>query len=388
MIYLDNAATTSLSYSVKEAMKQAMDLYGNPSSSHVLGVQVRKMVESVRQKALDFLDAKSGTVIFTSGGSEANTLAIYGLRDHLKSIGRMTIITSKIEHPSVLNVCAEMERLGFHVIYMPVCSDGRVDIEGLDAMMQEHKDDLGLVSIQMVNSEIGTVQCISDIGDLCEEYGVLFHTDAVQAVGHVPVNVVKNKIHLLSMSGHKFYAPKGIGVLYVSDTALLSPVIYGGGQEFGLRSGTENTIGIAALGAAIENVDLLFPIWKGQIERLHTLFLQELENQMTIPYFINGRVDGGNIISLTIPQVEGKALMLMLNQNDICVSTGSACHAASLKPSDVLMAIGLSEQDAVCTIRISFSVDTTERDVAIAVKKIAELSAQLYAFSQGSLEVE
>ena len=388
MIYLDNAATTSLSYSVKEAMKQAMDLYGNPSSSHVLGIQARKMVESVRQKTLDFLGAKSGTVIFTSGGSEANTLAIYGLRDHLKSIGRMTIITSKIEHPSVLNVCAEMERLGFHVIYMPVCSDGRVDIEVLDAMMQEHKDDLGLVSIQTVNSEVGTVQCVSDIGDLCEEYGVLFHTDAVQAVGHVPVNVTKNKIHLLSMSGHKFYSPKGIGALYVSDTALLSPVIYGGGQEFGLRSSTENTIGIAALGAAIENVDLLFPIWKGETERLHTLFMQELENQMTIPYSINGRVDGGNIISLTIPKVEGKALMLMLNQNDICVSTGSACHAASLKPSDVLMAIGLSEQDAVCTIRISFSVDTTEQDVVIAVKKIAELSAQLYAFSQGSLEAK
>lgn len=388
MIYLDNAATTSISYSVKEAMRQAMDLYGNPSSSHAMGMQARKMVESVRQKILDFLGAKSGTVIFTSGGSEANTLAIYGVRDYLKRAGRMTIITSRIEHPSVLNVCAEMERLGFHVIYMPVCRDGRIDIEELDSMMHEHKDDLGLVSIQTVNSEIGTVQCVSDIGDLCEEYGVLFHTDAVQAVGHVPVNVVKNKIHLLSMSGHKFYTPKGIGALYVSDTALLSPVIYGGSQEFGLRSGTENTIGIAALGAAIENVDLLFPIWKGQIERLHTLFIQELENQMTIPYSINGCVDGGNIISLTIPKVEGKALMLMLNQNDICVSTGSACHAASLKPSDVLMAIGLSEQDAVCTIRISFSVDTTEQDIAIAVKKIAELSARLYVFSQGSPEVK
>lgn len=388
MIYLDNAATTALSYSVKEAMGQAMDLYGNPSSSHVMGIQARKMVENVRQKILDFLGAKSGTVIFTSGGSEANTLAIYGLRDYLKRTGKMTIITSRIEHPSVLNVCAEMERLGFHVIYMPVCRDGRVDIEELDFMMQGHQDDLGLVSIQMVNSEIGTVQCVSDIGDLCEEYGVLFHTDAVQAVGHVPVNVSKSKIHLLSISGHKFYTPKGIGALYVSDTALLSSVIYGGGQEFGLRSGTENTIGIVALGAAIKNIDLLSSVWKRQTEQLHTLFLQELAKQMTIPYYINGRVDGGNIISLTIPKVEGSALMLMLNQNDICVSTGSACHTASLKPSDVLMAISLSERDAACTIRVSFSVNTTERDVVIAVKKIAELSAQLYAFRQGNLEVK
>lgn len=382
MIYLDNAATTALSHSVKEAIRQAEGIYGNPSSSHAKGVQARELVERVRRQIMDFLGAKTGTVIFTSGGSEANTLAIYGLRDYLKRIGKMTIITSKIEHPSVLNTCAAMEKLGFHVIYMPVCQDGRIDMEELDSVMREHNDDLGLVSIQTVNSEIGTVQNISDIGDLCEEYGVLFHTDAVQAVGHVSINVLKSKVQLLSMSGHKFHAPKGIGALYVSDIALLSPVIYGGGQEYGLRSGTENTIGIAALGAAIETADLLFPIWKEQTKLLHTLFLQELQKQMTIPYYLNGREDGGNIISLTIPKVDGEALMLMLDQNQICVSTGSACHAHSLKPSDVLSAIGLSEKDAVCTIRVSLSDDTTENAVKIAVGKIAELSAQLYILGQ------
>lgn len=386
MIYLDNAATTALNYSVKEAMHRAENLYGNPSSSHTKGVQAREQVERVRHQIMDFLGAKTGTVVFTSGGSEANTLAIYGLRDYLKRIGKTTILTSKIEHPSVLNACATMGELGFHVIYIPVCQDGRIDIEELDSVMQEHKDDLGLVSIQTVNSEIGTVQSISDIGDLCEEYGVLFHTDAVQAIGHVSVDVLKNKVHLLSMSGHKFHAPKGIGALYVSDAALLSPVIYGGGQEYGLRSGTENTIGIAALGAAIETANLLFPIWTEQMKLLRMLFLQELQKQMTIPYYLNGREDGGNIISLTIPKVEGEALMLMLDQNQVCVSTGSACHAHSLKPSDVLSAIGLPERDAVCTIRVSLSDDTMENDVKIAAGKIAELSAQLYAFGQDGQE--
>lgn len=381
MIYLDNAATTALSSFVKDAMWQTENLYGNPSSSHAKGVQARKLVESVRCQIMNFLGAKNGTVIFTSGGSEANTLAILGLRDYLKRILKGTIITSKIEHPSVLNSCAAMEELGFHIIYMPVCRDGRIDIEELDSIMREHRDDLGLVSIQTVNSEIGTVQDISDIGDLCEEYGVLFHTDAVQAIGHVPVDVLKNKVHLLSMSGHKFHAPKGIGALYVSDPALLSPVIYGGGQESGLRSGTENTIGIAALGAAIKIVDLLFPIWKEQTKLLHTLFSHELQRQMTIPYYLNGRENGGNIISLTIPKVEGEALMLMLDQKQIYVSNGSACHAHSLKPSDVLSAIGLSEKDAVCTIRVSLSDDTTESDVKTAVDEIAMLSAQLYALS-------
>lgn len=381
MIYLDNAATTALSSSVKDAMWQAENLYGNPSSSHAKGAQARELIERVRCQIMNFLGTKNGTVIFTSGGSEANTLAILGLRDYLKRISKGTIITSKIEHPSVLNSCAAMEELGFHVIYMPVCRDGRIDIEELDSIMREHKDDLGLVSIQTVNSEIGTVQDISDIGDLCEEYGVLFHTDAVQAIGRVPVDVLKNKVHLLSMSGHKFHAPKGIGALYVSDPALLSPVIYGGGQESGLRSGTENTIGIAALGAAIKTVDLFFPIWKEQTKLLHTLFSQELQRQMTIPYYLNGREDGGNIISLTIPKVEGEALMLMLDQKQIYVSNGSACHAYSLKPSDVLTAIGLSEKDAVCTIRVSLSDDTTESDVKTAVDEIAKLSAQLYALS-------
>ena len=255
MIYLDNAATTPLSSYVCTQLRASFGLFGNPSSVHKVGVEARDMMNRTRKSLLNILSAKSGDVIFTSGGSEANNLAIIGLENHLRKNNKTTIITSKVEHLSVLNSCKYMEDKGFNVIYMPVCYDGRIDIEELDRVMGLNKDTLGLVAIQTVNSEIGTVQNIRDIGDLCGEYGVLFMTDAVQAIGHMKIDVEECHIDLLTISGHKIHAPKGIGALYVRDRSILSPIILGGGQEYSLRSGTENVIGIMGLGAALEELE-------------------------------------------------------------------------------------------------------------------------------------
>ena len=382
MIYLDNAATTSLSSYVCTQLRGSFGIFGNPSSAHKMGVKARDMINRTRKSLLNILSAKSGDVIFTSGGSEANNLAIIGLENYLRKNNKTTIITSKIEHLSVLNSCKHMEDKGFNVIYMPVCYDGRIDIEELDRVMGLNKDTLGLVAIQTVNSEIGTIQNIRDIGDLCDEYGALFMTDAVQAISHMKIDVEECHIDLLTISGHKIHAPKGIGALYVRDRSILSPIILGGGQEYGLRSGTENVIGIMGLGAALEELE--FNLSSDMVAmgfmREYTLFL--LKNVMKIPYYINCEDSESNIISLTIPKVEGSSLMLLLNDKNIYVSTGSACSSSKLEASYVLKAIGLLDNEAVCTIRISLPRNISRDDLKYAVECMAELSKQLYELTE------
>lgn len=379
MIYLDNAATTPIIGNIISNATNYLKRYGNPSSIHNQGRSAKKIIEETRKKVLDYIHAEKGTVIFTSSGSEANNLAILGMADYMEKNNKKTIITSKIEHPSVLNTCKYLEEhRGFKIFYMPVCYDGRVDIEELYKIMCENKDSLGLVTIQTVNSEIGTIQLIKDIGDLCEEFNVCFHTDAVQAIGHVDIDVAKDNISFLSLSGHKIFAPKGIGVLYIKDTSLLSPIIFGGGQEFGLRSGTENTFGIACLGMAITLCNEMKSYNLNVIKLLREQFISALQENMTVPYKINYWNGVNNIISLTIHKVEGHTLMLMLNDKDICVSTGSACSANKLESSHVLKAIGIDDKDAICTIRISLSYINTKEEMKIAAKTISEISKQLY----------
>lgn len=384
MIYLDNAASTPPMNYLHKFINDDLNLYGNPSSIHKAGVESKRKLEAYRRSILNFLfNTNEGNVIFTSGGTESNNLALFGLSEYLQSINKTTIITSKIEHSSIFNACKALEKRGFKVIYMPVCYDGRVDIEELDKTMQENKDTLGLVSIQMVNSEIGTIQAFNDIGDLCEEYGVLFHTDAVQAVGHIDIDVNKSKISLMSISGHKFHAIKGIGALYVRDTKILKSILYGGEQEFGIRPGTENVLGAGTMCHVLADVCNWLQICKHNeyCKTLQQKFLNVLNETMNIPYQINS--DGGipNIINISIPKVEGTALAMLLNEKGICVSTGSACNSNTLEPSRVLTAIGLPDELALCSIRVSFSFLNTVDELANAAIAIATESQKLYEVS-------
>lgn len=377
MIYLDHAATTVVERSALEYMSHIKNC-GNPSSIHNMGKNARKIIDSTKELIKRYFRASEGDVIFTSGGTESNNLAILGIAEYLKRIGKTTIITSKIEHLSVLNVCKELENRGFHVIYMPVCYDGRIDIEELDKIMFQNHDTLGFVSIQSVNSEIGTCQNIEDIGFLCNEYGAIFHTDAVQAVSQMNINIDKCHIDMMSISGHKIGTPMGIGALYVRDKSLLSPIMFGGGQEYGLRSGTENLIGISAMAGVFTYLQGALAENQEKVASIRTYMIEKIDEYMTIPYRINCFDGSNHLISLTICKVEGTSLMLMLNENGICVSTGSACSSKKLEASYVLKSIGVNDKDAICTIRISLSHHNTKEEVEIAAKKIAELSAKLY----------
>ena len=381
MIYLDNAATTRISHEAFEAALWALhDDYGNPSSLHQAGVSAANVVEKARNQIASYIGATPDEIVFTAGGSEADNLALRGMAPYLKKIGKTTIITSMIEHHAVLHTCQALEKDGFKVIYMPVDQDGRVDIEELDRIMQQFKDSLGMVSIMAVNNEIGSIQLIDDIGDLCQEFGVIFMTDAVQALGHIPLDVNKSHIDLMAMSGHKINAMKGVGVLYVRRGLKIDPIITGGGQEHHLRAGTENVPGIASMGAAVEllHKQSTMDYREGIYKSLRKVFLDELD-RLGVEYHVN--TDGGvpGIISLTLPHCESEAMLLLLNERDVCVSAGSACTAGSLDPSHVLKALYLDDHDASCTIRISMGQDNSSEDMLKAAQAIAESVKQLHA---------
>lgn len=381
MIYLDNAATTKISKSAFEAACWAIhDCYGNPSSLHKAGTEAAQMVEKAREQVAKAIGAMPDEIIFTAGGSESDNLALRGIVPYLKRINRTTIITSQIEHHAILNTCKILEKDGLKVIYMPVDADGRVDIEELERVMKSLKDTLGLVSIMAVNNEIGSIQLIDDIGDLCEEYGVLFMTDAVQALGHIHLNVDTSHIDLMAMSGHKIHAMKGIGALYVRRGIKfkLEPIITGGGQEYYLRAGTENVPGIVSMGKAAEmsvkNIDGNTVYY----EYLRKLFLEELD-RLGVNYMVNCTGGVPNIISLTLRKCESEAMLLLLNERGICVSAGSACTAGSLEPSHVLKALYLDDQDASCTIRISMGANNSSDEMLKAANAIFESVQQLQA---------
>ena len=379
MIYLDHAATTRMSRdAVEAALKAVYDNYGNPSSLHQAGTNARKMVDKAREQIAKCIGASSDEIIFTAGGSESDNLALRGVAPFLKKSGKTTIITSQIEHHAVLNTCKALEQDGFKVIYMPVDADGRVDIEELERVMKIFKDTLGLVSIMAVNNEVGSIQLIDDIGDLCQEYNALFMTDAVQALGHIPLNVTKTHIDLMSMSGHKVNAMKGVGALYVRHGIKLEPIVTGGGQEHHLRAGTENVPGIVSMGQAVETVVRNMDGDKVHYELLRKIFFDEL-NRLKVNYVVN--CDGGvpNIISLTLPNCESEAMLLLLNERGICVSAGSACTAGSLDPSHVLKALYLDDRDASCTIRISMGANNFCNEMIQAADAIAESVQQLQA---------
>ena len=378
MIYLDNAATTKIS---KESFNAALwaihDTWANPSSLHRAGTEAAKKVQKAREQIANAIGAFSDEIVFTSGGSESDNLALRGIAPYLKEIGRTTIVTSSIEHHAVLNTCKDLEHDGFTVIYMPVDEDGRVDIEELERVLDKFKETVGLVSIMAVNNETGVIQLIDDIGDLCQEYGALFMTDAVQALGHISLDVHKSHIDLMAMSGHKIHAMKGIGALYVRRGLKMKSMIIGGNQEGGLRAGTENVPGIVSMGEAVDYYNRNFDEIKETFAGWRAAFLQKLAS-LNVNYSINcPGVD--NIISLTLPKCESEAMLLLLNEKEVYVSAGSACTAGMLEPSHVLKAMYLSEEDAGCTIRVSMSLHNSTMDMIQAAEAISDCVKQLHS---------
>lgn len=369
MIYLDNAATTQVSQRVVNAMLPYFtEMYGNAGSIHTMGADAAKAMQKAREQCARPINADPEDIIFTSGGSEANTLAIVGLAKHLISIGKTHVITTPVEHPSVLEAMKYLFYSGFEVEYLSMGKDGELDTAELTSKIRKNT---GLVSVMAVNNETGNSYDIQRIGAKCKKYGIFFHTDCVQAYGTMDIDVERDHIDFLSVSGHKFHAPKGVGFLYAKHKELLQPIILGGGQEQTLRSGTENVPSIVGMGEAAEAA-FEDPASKQENADKRKLFLSELTKELG-GVRINGCPhDGSKTINLFFDGVDGETLLLLLNNRGIVVSAGSACSAHSAVPSHVLTAIGLSDDEARSSIRVSFSVFTTNEEICEAAHVIAD----------------
>ena len=366
-IYMDHAATTELLPEVHEAMEPYLtEEYGNASTSYDLGKRNRKAIEDARSCIADVIDADSSEIYFTSGGSESDNWAIKNIAGAHKKKGQH-IITSAIEHHAVLYTCEFMERIGSDVTYVNVDEQGHLKLDELEAAINENT---ALVTVMAANNEIGTIQDLKAISDICHKHGVLFHTDAVQAMGHMRIDVRELGIDMLSMSGHKLRGPKGTGALYCRKGIVLEPLIHGGGQERGKRSGTENVAGIVGLGEAVRYADENLESSMAYVTKLRDRLI---EGVLKIPYTqLTGdpvnRLPG--TASFVIECIEGESLVLRLDLAGISVSTGSACSTGSLDPSHVLMAIGLPHEIAHGSLRVTLGEQNTEEDVDYLIEKI------------------
>lgn len=371
-IYLDYQATTPCDPRVVEAaLPYLSEHFGNPHSrNHIYGWEAEEAVESAREHIAKLINANTSEVIFTSGATESNNLAIKGAAHFYKSKGKNHIITCVTEHKCVLDACRHLEQEGFEVTYLPVQSDGLVDLNALKSAI---KSNTLLVSIMAVNNEIGVIQLIAEIGKLCRQHGVFFHTDAAQAVGKIPMDVEAMNIDMLSISGHKIYAPKGIGALYVRKRprVRLAAQINGGGQERGMRSGTLSPFLCVALGKACELALHEMEVESARLTQLRERFLNKL-NQALPEIFLNGHAESripGNL-NISFAYVEGEGLMMAIK--NLCLSSGSACTSASLEPSYVLHALGVEDELAHTSLRIGIGRFSTEDEVDVAADSIIE----------------
>lgn len=361
IIYFDNAATTPIRPEVYDAMRPYIEsCYGNPSSVYKLARESKKAIDLARKQVADAINADSGEIFFTGCGSESDNWAIKGVALALKDRGKH-IITTCIEHHAILHTCEFLEENGYEVTYIPVDEYGMVSADDIKKAI---RPDTILVSVMTANNEIGTIEPIKEIGAVCREKGVYFHTDAVQAVGHIKIDVKEMNIDLLSLSGHKIGAPKGIGALYIRKGVKIKNLIHGGQQEKGKRAGTENVIGIAALGKAIE---LAVSETEDTTERLKYLRDKIINGVLkNIEYSrLNGHPEErlpGNV-NISFEFIEGESMLLMLDAKGICASSGSACTSGSLDPSHVLLAIGLPHEKAHGSLRISLGYQNTEEEV-------------------------
>lgn len=368
MIYADNAATTKLSDCVFEKMLPfLLEQYGNASSQYSLGVKSKRAIEQARKQVAKAIGAEPSEITFTSGGSEANNWMIRSV-DKIYGDVPKHIITSSIEHHSVLNACRSLEKNGTVVTYLPVDSSGMVSVKDIEAAIRPYTK---LVTIMLANNEIGTVQPIAEIGQSLKGRGILFHTDAVQAVGHIPVNVTDLGVDFLTASAHKFNGAKGAGILYKRSGLELSPLIFGGEQENGLRAGTENVAGIVSAGYAIEES---INVMAMEAERLSAMVKETVKRiKSKIP---SVRVNGDNAcrlpgtVNLGFDGVSGESLMHLLDLKGICVSTSSACTSGKDEPSHVLLALGQTEQQAKSAIRISYGRYNASSEVETVVSAV------------------
>lgn len=368
MIYLDNASTTQMLPCVREATLPWLsgERFGNASTLHSAGREARKAVEESRQNVAKLINADKSEIFFTSGGTESDNAAIMGLMQYLQVIGKRRIVVSEIEHHAILKMQSRLKMAGMRMELAPVKENGEVDYDQLFEMVSDGH--VGLVSVMLANNEIGTVQDLALISEFCHEHDCLVHTDAVQAIGHMRVDVEELGVDMLSMSGHKFGAMQGVGALYIRSAIrpYFAPMIVGGGQERGIRSGTENVAGIVSIGAAACHMTSMIDYYTGKYNDLNFCLLNALRKEKIMER-INSNRDGvyslPNIISLTYPGVEAEALLRLMNAEGVCISAASACSASSLAPSHVLKAIGMTDEGARQTIRISLGVNNTKDEM-------------------------
>ena len=383
-VYMDNNATTPLHPEVAEAMKDALSLYGNPSSMHGPGREADRLIGSAREQVADLINADPSELIFTSGGSEGNNTVLRmalepQLREKPDLSGRNEVVVSSIEHPSALNAAGYLQSRGVPVRYLGVDGDGKADLEELETIVSEKTF---LVSIMHGNNEIGTIQDIKAIAEIVHASGALMHTDAVQSVGKVPVDVKDLDVDYLSLSGHKLYGPKGVGALYVKKKAPYLPLIYGGHQEEGRRAGTYNTLGIIGLGKAAElaaeSLDSLAErLWKlrEKLKKGLTETVPDIRVNAHRTDCLPGTLD------VSFLGAEGESILLYLDFEGIAVSTGSACATGSLEPSHVLLAIGLDAEYAHGSIRFSLGRENSEEDVDYVLEKLPPIIKRIRKMS-------
>ena len=378
-VYADNAATTSVSKTALDAMMPYLTtLYGNPSSLYSFAQKAKEALEDARKTVADIIGAEPKEIYFTSGGSEADNQAIVSMAKFGALKGKKHLISTKFEHHAVLHTLKQLEKQGFEVTLLDVHEDGVVRLEDVEAAIRE---DTALVTVMFANNEIGTVQPIKEIGALCRSKGIPFHTDAVQAAGHMPINVKEMNIDLLSMSGHKFHAPKGVGVLYARKGMPLFNIIEGGAQERGKRAGTEIIPGIVALAAALkESVDNMEANTAKIIPMRDTLFA-ELSK---IPHSkINGSLEHHvpGTVNMCFEGIEGESLLLLLDSKGVCASSGSACTSGSLDPSHVLLAIGLPHEVAHGSLRLSIGEYNTMEEIDHIIEVVPGIVEYLRSIS-------
>lgn len=378
-VYADNAATTSVSKTALDAMMPYLTtLYGNPSSLYSFAQKAKEALEDARKTVADIIGAEPKEIYFTSGGSEADNQAIVSMAKFGALKGKKHLISTKFEHHAVLHTLKQLEKQGFEVTLLDVHEDGVVRLEDVEAAIRE---DTALVTVMFANNEIGTVQPIKEIGALCRSKGIPFHTDAVQAAGHMPINVKEMNIDLLSMSGHKFHAPKGVGVLYAKKGMPLFNIIEGGAQERGKRAGTENIPGIVALASALkESVDNMEANTAKIIPMRDKLFA-ELSK---IPHSkINGSLEHHvpGTVNMCFEGIEGESLLLLLDSKGVCASSGSACTSGSLDPSHVLLAIGLPHEVAHGSLRLSIGEYNTMEEIDHIIEVVPGIVEYLRSIS-------
>ncbi|OGP61049.1 MAG: cysteine desulfurase NifS [Deltaproteobacteria bacterium RBG_13_61_14] len=384
-VYLDNNATTPIHPEVQEAIKEALPIYGNASSHHSFGQEARERVEDARVKLARLINADPSEIIFTSCGSESNNLVLKGVTCEYvpckpkDAPGGRHIVTSQIEHPSVKNTANCLEQRGFKITWLPVDPRGLVDPEDLKKAITRQTV---LVTVMLGNNEIGTIEPIQELCAIAREHGVFFHTDAVQALGKVQVDVKELEVDFLSLSGHKLYAPKGIGALYMKKGRMICPLFHGGHQEGGLRVGTENTLGIIALGKAAEVARRDMGQEAPRIWALREKLRQGIEKLIPDVRF-NGHPEKvlPGTLNVSFLYVEGESILLRLSGKGIAVSTGSACSSGSLEPSHVLLALGLIHEEAHGSIRFSLGRENTEQDVDYVLEVLPGVIADLRKMS-------